>query len=287
MTRVGARLSKRFMADRSRHSPEGDHNSNWAISYGDMITLLLAFFVLFFSVDKGKRDIQLLGKIVNEEMNRDSTALPVESTWGVKDKEKDQSDVYAGIQKNMKDAFSVKTSVMGNKLIVEFPQTSFFESANFELTGPGRQALAQFAGIFKRFSGSMRLIVRGYTDNQPVRAGVQKFSDNLELSALRAISALRVLSEFGVPFDMMRIGGYGETDKSRNLSEIELMKFDRKIVLVVEPLDATERGVSGKDWSRIPAGKRPGKTPNLGWGSGSASGMPENEFDTTGIEDEP
>ncbi len=249
-----SRLSQKFLRQRSSHSPEGDHNSNWAISYGDMITLLLAFFVLFFSIDKGQKDIELLGKIVDKEMNKEveesMSKAKADVSWGVKSAENNESATYAGIQSQMKDAFKVKTSVLGNRLIIEFPTTSFFQTAEFQLTDQGRDSLAQFAGIFKRFTGSMRLIVRGYTDNRPVRSGSARFSDNLELSALRAISALRVLSEFGVPFDLMRIGGYGETDKGNKLSESEKLAYDRKIVLVVEPLDATERGIKLGDWTR-------------------------------------
>ena len=59
----------------------------------------------------------------------------------------------------------------------------------------------------------------------------------------RAIAALRSLNSSGVPFAILRIGGYGESDKSGQISEEEVSKFDRKIVLVIEPLDTTERGI--------------------------------------------
>ncbi len=37
---------------RSGHaSAEVDSEGSWAISYGDMVTLLLTFFILFFSLD--------------------------------------------------------------------------------------------------------------------------------------------------------------------------------------------------------------------------------------------
>ncbi|MEZ4873774.1 MAG: flagellar motor protein MotB [Bdellovibrionales bacterium] len=40
------------------------------MSYGDMITLLLAFFVLFFSVDKSLKDVEILERKIKEEYEK-------------------------------------------------------------------------------------------------------------------------------------------------------------------------------------------------------------------------
>ena len=95
-----------------------------------------------------------------------------------------------------------------------FPKVSFFNSAEFVLTNEGKGALERFASVFKTVRGRLRLVVRGYTDNRPVKSG-KVYKDNMELSALWAISALRALNGNGVPYHLMRIGGYGETDKSK------------------------------------------------------------------------
>lgn len=249
---------KKFLMAREAHAPGGDHNSNWAISYGDMITLLLTFFILFFSIDRGKKESVRLGALVNEQFNGSGPSADL--VWGVKAPEGESSTVYAGVDKKMSDKLpAAKTSVVGNRLIIEFPKTSFFSTAQYELTAEGRQALAQFAGIYRQFTGKMRLVVRGYTDNRPVKNKHYKFSDNLELSALRAISALRTLNEHGVPLELMRIGGYGETDKARGISPGDRLAYDRKVVLVIEPLDETERGLATGDWSREKSAEVPPK----------------------------
>lgn len=249
MKRYERGLSRKFLIERENHAPGGDHNSNWAISYGDMITLLLTFFILFFNVDRGKRDAVKLGQLVDETFNHDRGPAG-EVTWGIRAPAEEASSTYAGVQENMERAFAAKTSVMGNRLIIEFPNISFFPTARYDMTPEGRAAMAKFAGLFQRFTGKMRLVVRGYTDNRPVISG-RTFSDNLELSSLRAISALRVLQEYGIPFQLMRIGGYGETDKSPQTASLDKLAYDRKVVLVVEPLDETERGVASQDWSRV------------------------------------
>ncbi|MEZ4873775.1 MAG: OmpA family protein [Bdellovibrionales bacterium] len=172
-------------------------------------------------------------------------------------KQRTPSSAIQDFDKNLPE---VSTEIQGNKMIIQFPQVSFFNSAQFTLTDDGDKALRRFANVFKSVNGRLRLVVRGYTDNRPVRAG-NPYKDNLELSALRAISALRSLNANGIPFHLMRIGGYGESDKSKEITEKELQKYDRKVVLVVEPLDQTERGFD--DYDRNPASKNENKNSNV------------------------
>lgn len=222
---------------RLHESPPGDHNGNWAISYGDMVTLLLAFFVLFFSLGSDSKDIEILEGIVKNEFKKEQEVKP-EVSWGR------DANAPKGAAEGSGAAPDIATSIQGNKLLIEFPNVSFFKTAQTELTNEGSVVLTRFASKFKGFAGKMRLVIRGYTDNRPVKASRHiKFADNLELSSLRAISALRALNKEGIPFQLMRIGGYGETDKATKISDADQQRYDRKIVIVVEPLDKTERGV--------------------------------------------
>jgi chemotaxis protein MotB len=230
--------SHTFRAKRSGAYPEGDHNSNWAISYGDMVTLLLAFFVLFFNLGQDSLHIRLIDKMVKKEFAYTAPRTP-DSVWGPIE------------HLSAPSAKDIKTTLQGNKLLVEFPSVSFFESGSFVLTENGQLALNKFANVFSQFTGKMRVVVRGYTDSRPVRQDRHsRYADNIELSALRAISALRILNQSGIPHHLMRIGGYGETDKSRSVSTDDVLRYDRKIVLVIEPLDSTERGFEAVQWSR-------------------------------------
>jgi hypothetical protein len=82
----------------------------------------------------------------------------------------------------------------------------------------------------------------------------KRFEDNLELSALRSVSTMRVLEKAGIPFGLMRLGGWGELHQTRKNIErataavapqtqpseraTPLGKGDplsRKVVLVIEP----------------------------------------------------
>ena len=221
---------------------DGDHNSNWAISYGDMITLLLAFFVLFFNIESDSFKMKLFQKQISEVFGSGQIDEPdrkPDMVWGNSEK---AEEMHPAFDRKMKEIPQIETKLRGDKLLVEFPNVSFFHTAQFQLTSEGEEVLVKFADVFRPYLVNMRLVVRGYTDNRPVKAkGNRKFKDNLELSSLRSLSAIRTLHKKGIPLHLMRIGGYGETDKGEEISGSDLLKYDRKIVLVVEPLDTTER----------------------------------------------
>jgi outer membrane protein OmpA-like peptidoglycan-associated protein len=195
-----------------------------------MVTLLLGFFVIFFNVKNDPLNIQiLLDKFKNHLKTTDSPR-----------EQQSQKDVSLALFHPLTQDAEVLPLQIGNKLIIEFPGISFFEAGAIDLTDAGKKALATFAGKAKDFTGQFRYVVRGYTDNKaPGKHPIYK--DNLELSAFRSISAIRYLKDQGLKLADMRIGGYGETEHSERRLPAEVRKSDRKIVIVIEPLDNTER----------------------------------------------
>lgn len=237
-----------FKENQRIRSGEGDHSGNWAISYGDMITLLLAFFVLFFNINiQSSSRVQYL----QEDLKKDFTLVdnkkrtPSSATNSEKKESiEGSSDEFPQIvDRRLEKLPFIDTKVEGDKLLVEFPGVSFFSSGEYNLTTDGASVLKRFALTFKKYTSDMRVIVRGYTDNRPVKYKQNRYyKDNLELSSLRSIAAIRTLSKEDIPLELLRIGGYGETDKAEKISDSDALKYDRKIVLVIEPLDSTERG---------------------------------------------
>ncbi len=216
---------------------EVDTEGSWAISYGDMITLLLTFFVLFYSthhkLDRlNAMETALLVKLKN---NADKSPSAIQHPG--------EDPMMVNDVMHRLDARAYK---VGSKLIVEFPHVSFFDFGAVGLTKEGERQLAQFVKIYMPYAGNYILGVRAYTDNKKVRKKAGGlFHDNLELSALRAVATMRKLQVLGIPLNRMRLGGYGELRMtaaalSRAIAStpdynMHGLALARKIVLVVEP----------------------------------------------------
>ncbi len=228
-----------------RKRPQGetsevDTDGSWAISYGDMITLLLTFFILFFSTDSEKDRMKQMENALMIKL--DSSAKfrgpGVEASRGPA---AEKTPDFVGPK-----LFEAKVHKVGDRLIVEFPQTSFFDLGKIELTTNGKRELVGFVKQYMPYAGNYILGIRAYTDNKKVlNSPNRRFNDNLELSALRSVAAMRVLQTLGIPLNRMRLGGYGELnltaqDLSRAVAstaeyEMNGIALARKIVLVIEP----------------------------------------------------
>lgn len=239
----------------THHQEEADSEGSWAISYGDMVTLLLCFFILFFTVNPNKDQTesiqQELLNIMMREMSSAAQRSPAQaggpSPGGDARHRKvatEEAPDKASIEFDEKDAaqWDGKIHKMGNRIVVEFPGISFFKSGKISVTTDGIENLKKFTGLYLPYVSKNQLSIQAFTDLKRVRQEPgRKFSDNLELSALRSVAAMRVLQKAGIPLSKMRVGGYGEMKvtarelASVNENEAKAIDLARRVVLVIQP----------------------------------------------------
>lgn len=192
---------------------DGDDEGTWAISYGDMITLLLSFFVIYFSFDFKEVKEEKLENEVFQSMNQLSL-IKAEDTSAYKSIAKDVAVNTDGIFSN---SDYVIEKVSPGQFVVVFKNTSFFRSGSLRIKKEAREKLAEFAKVYLPYSGKYRVKVKAFTDRTPViirSKGKLKFSDNLELSTLRSLNVMRYLSKKGVPLRRIEISGTGVISKN-------------------------------------------------------------------------
>jgi chemotaxis protein MotB len=222
-----------------QHSAEIENS--WEISYGDMITLLLAFFVMFFNIKSETINMKLIKKDLDKYFSTPKDTREPTSDEALDKKTGAQKANLPIISSQVQNSLKVKSNMYGQNIMVDFPGVEFFKSGKIELTKEGKHALKEFTSAISSHLGSFRLVVRGYTDSTPL-GKYSKFKDNLELSASRSISAIRYMSQQGVQTQYMRIAGYGESDGLRD--EKMSKATSRKISIVLEPLEHSEKADS-------------------------------------------
>lgn len=220
-----------------------DSEGTWAVSYGDMVTLLLTFFIVFFSLDPNHEKIEkrktLNISLINELQRSPSSEKKSETTVRTDNSQKAPKNNRGIAAVNLEG----KVHEYGDSLLVEFPEVSFFRSGDIQLTNEGKNSLRIFMKKYLPYAGQYKVSIQAFTDHRKVRQEPgRKFSDNLELSALRAIAAMRTLQREGIPLSQMEVAGYGEIKntalhlmkKNKDAKELEL---SRKVVLVIKPED--------------------------------------------------
>lgn len=86
-----------------------------------------------------------------------------------------------------------------------------FDLGSDQLRLDGRQLLQSLVPPLRVYLGERNemLMVSGFTDDKLIRGGNQRFADNLELSAQRALTVTRALIEDGMPSSQVFAAAFG------------------------------------------------------------------------------
>jgi chemotaxis protein MotB len=233
---------------RRRYREEHQNHEAWAIPYGDLVTLLLAFFVVMYSissVNEGKY------RVVADSLNAAFRGPPT-TTEPIQVGSEAATTVAAPIVQLPPDT---KTMVLRqlaqqatealNPLIMQglvdvqagdgFVEIAIrsdllFASGAAKLAGEAQAAIRMLGDALKAFPNSIR--VEGHTDNIPVAGGV--FASNWELSAARAASVVHMLVDSGVDPRRLSVVAFGEYRPVLPNATPDGRNANRRVVLTIE-----------------------------------------------------
>ena len=126
----------------------------WLISYSDMMTLLLTFFVTLLSI----------AKVQKHRFEMISAALSQKKT------ENDLVKLERRVDQWVRDTHmeeKVATDLGPEGLRVQFTNALLFESGKAELTTDGQEITDKFLGMLAQVDPSYRVQIEGYSDDVP------------------------------------------------------------------------------------------------------------------------
>ncbi len=216
-----------------RRSPkaqeQGGNSAGWLTTFNDLVTLLMVFFVLLFtmsSVDAKKmQDFQfaLQSGLGILEAGRNTgisikTTQPVEGmshiltqAEGIK-KSKDIKRLTGllsdALIKSLQADFGIQVTPIDQGIRLSFEDQILFDFGKADINPAGHALLNRVAEVIH--SGSDAVRVEGHTDNIPIRTA--RFPSNWELSVARAVNVVKYFVEVG-HIDPRRLSavGYGES----------------------------------------------------------------------------
>lgn len=187
------------MALDSKKPPEVD--TSWMETYGDMVTLLLCFFVLLASISK--IDANLYEKVqsgIAKEIGKQPVQRPIE------DMKKELTEVVSAMSGGDSLA-DVSTDERG--VVLNLDSGAMFKQGSAEVRPEVMPLLKEMAVTLthKRFETYI-LEIQGHTDDTPV--ATPQYPTNFDLAAARALATLRAMKALGVGEDRMVISAYGQ-----------------------------------------------------------------------------
>lgn len=200
----------------------------WIYSYADLVTNLLALFIMLFilsnSSSKAKADF-----IRGIETYVDSKSYET-GRIGTGKSEVDNFHqlISEVIQKSeLSGQVSLTRSKTGIEMV--FESALVFDVGTATLKEESLLILQQVAAIVKDLPENYFLIVEGHADSRPVTSGV--YPSNWELSSARAGSVVRSLQANGVQASKMRAIGYSDT---RPIDDDTESERNRRVVVKID-----------------------------------------------------
>ncbi|HEX9653243.1 MAG TPA: flagellar motor protein MotB [bacterium] len=199
----------------------------WLLSYSDMVTLLLAFFVLFFSISQID---QVKFEMIMEYFSK---SLPAQAgeTMPLHQLEKKFKELVE--QHNLQQSVDVALTPEG--LLVNFQDNILFDSGKADLKENSLPVLIALADILKA-PGVMerRIQVEGHTDSVPLVKN-SPYPSNWELSTARSSSVIRNLLENGIGAQRFVAVGYADTRlKVEETPDNRGLMINRRVSLLIK-----------------------------------------------------
>lgn len=250
-------MIRRPPLDDDEESPD-----RWLVSYADFITLLFAFFVVMYSissVNQGKYNelmssmgsaftggnisspIKINSKPISGTNNKLKgqaysviKPLPLTHLYNEKMRRERESMTRMAVDISNKLAPLInenKVRVMQNNrgIRIDINDSLLFSPGSADLAAAASSVLNEVATMIK---DNERLIqVEGHTDNIAIHN--ETFFSNWELSAVRASSVVRMLSDTGIADARLSALGFGSTQPIAENSTTEGRAKNRRVSIMI------------------------------------------------------
>jgi len=228
--------------DKLPQLPEGP-KAAWMITFADLVSLMLTFFVLLYSMssvqmDKWDAMTDTLTQTLNPGKLTTVAAATAEFNIGtIFRRQATDLDYLSGVlQRGVEGDELLKFSkimLLDDRLVVALPGDLLFPSGKAEMPDEARSALFTLGSLLRNVGNQVG--VNGHTD--PAQPSKESgFSTNWELSVARASAVANVLRQSGYTDDITAFG-YADS-RFAQLPEInaeDRAKLGRRVDIVVFP----------------------------------------------------
>jgi len=227
---------------KKKHGEEHENLERWLLTYADLITLLLAFFIMLYTLSKN--DEQKYHEIAMHlnaifsggtgHLGKGSIAgkglidLPATKPSNGEIKKKLTEEIGKMFSESSQKNFSVISDERG--IVVRILDKTFFDEGKADLKEKAKNVLDNLAPILIGLQNQIR--IEGHTDNVPIKT--YEFKSNWELSARRATEVVRYLIEkHNIPPERFSASGYAEYRPIAPNNTPEERSLNRRIEVIL------------------------------------------------------
>ena len=216
----------------SRNSGDSIGGASFFVSFCDIISVLLCFFILFFAMSKidGEKASKLSSTFANQ-----ITKKVIFNTYASKKELEMLEKVKELILDNVSPDAITGSKTMTIKHVIS--GEDLFYPGETEMSESGKELLMQT--LENSFTGEIKeIIVEGHTDDQELFAfpeNLKKYETNTRLSAARAITVAKIIEEnLNTSNNIIGIRAYGSNRPLKpNISDL-YRALNRRVVIIIK-----------------------------------------------------
>lgn len=231
----------------------------WMVTYADMVTLILVFFILLFSMSQ--IDAEKLKTVTESYQQRVifdfyPSPIPLEQASQTEDHEDEPEPIQNDNRENVSDPNELDNTdaldqllndvekyleneglsevIVANRtergIVLVLQESVLFESARAELIDEAIPFLDKVGTLLENIPNFVK--VEGHTDSRPINT--VQFPSNWELSGARASSVVRYFTEEkGLNPIRFQIAGYADTRPVAPNDSSENMQLNRRVEIII------------------------------------------------------
>ena len=229
----------------------------WMVTYSDMVTLILVFFILLFSMSQISHNkfemvtesfqnrgvFDFYPSIVpldtpssmgeEEEEDDDFFSLPTEVDFEIEVQEDTLQPLIEEVESfldefQLHEVISATRTDLGVELVLQ--DSIFFNPGEAEILDEGRPFLTKIGTLLSSINNNVK--IEGHTDSRPINS--YRYPSNWELSGARASVIVRYfIEEQELAEERFRIAGYGKTNPLVPNDSEENMNQNRRVEIVI------------------------------------------------------
>jgi chemotaxis protein MotB len=216
-------------AARKSAAPVAASQAAWALSFADLMTLLMCMFVFMYSyAEMNASRFREISESMRSAFVSESNPSGVAQTAA--SKASSAVDLLSKAFAAQLASGQITVESRAGSLLIKLGEAGAFGSGEAVLSPMALQLIARVAVVAR--AGNARLVIGGHTDNVPIRNG--RYQDNWDLSAARAIAVVRELVERqGMDPKQIEAQGFGDTRPAAPNDTAEHRVANRRIEIAV------------------------------------------------------
>ncbi|AZR73870.1 flagellar motor protein MotB [Anoxybacter fermentans] len=233
----------------------------WMVTYGDMMTLLLCFFVLLYSFStidvarfkdvmnalKARLGVLDGGRTFNPSYVIDR-GLQNDNISASYYDNREFKELISKLEEYIKEAnlqANVRLAEEERGLVIRLTGKILFDLGKADLKPDGMKTLAQIAKFLEDIPNS--IMIEGHTDNWPIHN--EEFPNNWVLSAIRATNVIAYFMEkTNIDPKRLSVAAYGEYRPLKPNTTPENRALNRRVDIVVLRTRLDEKRIAGEGY---------------------------------------